>query len=1579
MQDMQDLYSVLGLPQGSSEQDIKKAYRERALNAHPDRGGDPERMKQLNEAYATLSDPDKRKEFDGAWRIFSESAESQEVDSPVAGALGGSTEHLSDTFRKQHAESMLKYTEQPLQMGSVSAYFQAFHSDLYFSQRQKREGVYHDDIFSWLRRDHIRFPFYHPPFPFQVTPEVAVLLLRDFLRGNNKGDRLNSTLDLLSAEIEKLKKEAPYSSEISLYEGIQGIFLRLEEPDAAPSLLSCMKAITDYAKQTASFTMPFFAPLFQDKRFRHLFSQALHQYWMTDEVTLGATRLDAFDGEEATKMILNGLRLRLARSHLTEEPSGSLKKTIQYLRLLHQFETDLFESDEVGHDAVFYREKAYHIIDWAPALAGMASPPIVVNNFLRAGLYFQYAAMYEEQPAVQMADERMAQQMYLIAISMAHKATPDIEFYACTQMLKCMSLFKYQDPELKEIIQAFQHRALVIADVFPFLHLPQANIDFLMKEDEPIILMRQFLHTLVRAIEANQSSTDKIPVDYEQIRVLYQAYEACLKNWYEERHDPETESKLRLDLMKALLESHRWTFADLSKNLDTPWLMIDRDEEGWMRPTRALPIPEHPDMVKFRALDGVELNYKTGQIAFSFNQWEKGKNPAYDGLLTIFDLSEMLDRNMMGAIFSLDPVDPDMFYHPFNQMRFSPSSIYQTQMLHTMLLTDYLLKFLTVGQEVQGRYPYQMRSLDQLTAQLPMPLKKIIDDFHAAQHEESLHRFWIEAVEVPVAISDEQLQTAGVLRVAASHIKMVVKKHQMKRDMHGELVDKEESDEGWMLYVLTPAQKRELDASGKKLPGYALIFMQDSNQVYFSEEGQLSPVFSLAGYEKQLARLFRQRRESDGKVTLNIQNRELLYRITREVARRAEKPNRFSPEFIFAQEFTSHYDEFAQYFPEFGRLRELSKITALIRVMNSLRESNQEALKKLEEHLNDGAHWQAREAKIQEAVRSLRTKYDSDYREQYGETYRRISAQFAEWQRDFNGQYSKQLEKLRDIERQLSPLKVTSSSSEVEKIAREKLEEIKGDVISRHGYSAWDWKISSEAESEIRNHKSEWARQLTDAKRKALDNAFSSVRSDMGDYTYNRLVEGFINGDGSLLASQLADITISEGKRQIQGLFPGNDIEAALRGDSSALSRIATDTTQKQMSKYKADVEEGVARVGRIVEEEKQELRNHIQGRRRLESSYDQLGVRKRETDVDLTGRCLWVPADVRHDVGGMSSRLVYGGVHVEPRIEMIEPQNPLWAPMIAGAFTQPTQCRVDMSYIVSAKSDATPSIPGAGVGYLTHMRLLQSAYDTLVEARARGKNIEAIKAAAKAKVAAEREASAAAAASGSSGGGQKPPPGGGASSGSSDGSGRGGKPPKDPNARGEEPSDDEPSSGDKGGPSERRPHSPRFFEEKALREAAAARLFDETLRGAQSTEEFDARVQSLGLNEEASKVFDRVAMVKGFQCHHIISHTNEATKDHKLFRLAGFDVQSQTNKIYLPTGEGLHRTRAIHLGRHLKSLSAAMAKKMDDIVDEGKTAGWTQERYREELRDMLSEVRQELRAGNIALNKNMRNWSVRW
>lgn len=87
-----DYYKILGVDKSASEDDIKKAYRKRALVHHPDRhAGAPDserreqerRFKEVGEAYGILSDPKKRARYDHGQDIDDDGAGMADIDPNV--------------------------------------------------------------------------------------------------------------------------------------------------------------------------------------------------------------------------------------------------------------------------------------------------------------------------------------------------------------------------------------------------------------------------------------------------------------------------------------------------------------------------------------------------------------------------------------------------------------------------------------------------------------------------------------------------------------------------------------------------------------------------------------------------------------------------------------------------------------------------------------------------------------------------------------------------------------------------------------------------------------------------------------------------------------------------------------------------------------------------------------------------------------------------------------------------------------------------------------------------------------------------------------------------------------------------------------------------------------------------------------------------------------------------------------------------------------------------------------------------------------------------------------------------------
>lgn len=85
----ESLYKILGLPNFASMLEIKKAFRELAFKHHPDKGGDPEKMKLVSSAYDILSR--KKSEYDARLRQVGRPVVIIKTYQHQTGGFGGTT------------------------------------------------------------------------------------------------------------------------------------------------------------------------------------------------------------------------------------------------------------------------------------------------------------------------------------------------------------------------------------------------------------------------------------------------------------------------------------------------------------------------------------------------------------------------------------------------------------------------------------------------------------------------------------------------------------------------------------------------------------------------------------------------------------------------------------------------------------------------------------------------------------------------------------------------------------------------------------------------------------------------------------------------------------------------------------------------------------------------------------------------------------------------------------------------------------------------------------------------------------------------------------------------------------------------------------------------------------------------------------------------------------------------------------------------------------------------------------------------------------------------------------------------
>ncbi len=124
---MEDLYTTLGINKGATESEIKKAYRKKAQEFHPDKNPDnkdaEKKFKAVQEAYETISDPQKRANYDRFGSTGSSQSGPQGGGFGFNGAQGGFNPNdfggFADIFESFFGENMGGRQEQPQKAGPM--------------------------------------------------------------------------------------------------------------------------------------------------------------------------------------------------------------------------------------------------------------------------------------------------------------------------------------------------------------------------------------------------------------------------------------------------------------------------------------------------------------------------------------------------------------------------------------------------------------------------------------------------------------------------------------------------------------------------------------------------------------------------------------------------------------------------------------------------------------------------------------------------------------------------------------------------------------------------------------------------------------------------------------------------------------------------------------------------------------------------------------------------------------------------------------------------------------------------------------------------------------------------------------------------------------------------------------------------------------------------------------------------------------------------------------------------------------------------------------------------------------------
>lgn len=468
-----------------------------------------------------------------------------------------------------------------------------------------------------------------------------------------------------------------------------------------------------------------------------------------------------------------------------EDLNPSLKSVWPHLTIpgVNQYGTRKYEQiilQQVKESKLNYAEAGYNLINYIPSACHSSE---IVVCFLNASLWF-----LKEMRTISPTNKQQIyalKKMVLYLVQNAYQLTchalhPGMQFYVSRYGLAIVSEAISVNPKCvtaddSDIVVTLFKSVIDKGRYNPFWRMPIVPIYEAMLLN--ILTGRMHAEFMLHL----QKKTNNGLLKNEEVQ--YQLYENDLRWTCQVENKDETRERA----MEALLKEEGLSWSDVSNTMCS--LLSPRTPDGWLLQQDHL-----EGDLPYCSVTGFEINID--QIFPSMKMSAIPRQRNKNGLFSVADVKTVVNipaEKLFPIIFSLDPPDDSKRFHPFQKLRFEPACLENTDLLHTLLQTDYLMKCFSVGSDVSAQPPYNQRDCSEgITAKLPPRMQKILAP--VSERGESFgsktSRFWIQADEIEYNVTN--VGNKVTCRIGA--VKMVVRTSPQFPGLDGKLFDVEDDD-----------------------------------------------------------------------------------------------------------------------------------------------------------------------------------------------------------------------------------------------------------------------------------------------------------------------------------------------------------------------------------------------------------------------------------------------------------------------------------------------------------------------------------------------------------------------------------------------------------------------------------------------------------------------------------------------------------------------------------------------------------------------------------------------------------------